>query len=198
MRAIAAVTLLLLLGCAHAEVTPPTVAVLAVETMGVPPEQGEAFHAALVQEMEKGKTALPAPAQKVDAALQAETAVEQGCRESDACLARAGRRVPSDTVLSLTVGGLGNLWLVRGRLVRAQDGLPLQEVQETAEGGSHAVVQYAPQLAHRLFPDTSKQPWYKQWWLWTAVGVGLGAGAVTIWAVTKPKANEGAVVIGSL
>jgi hypothetical protein len=189
----------LLLGCAHAEVKPPVVAVLPVETMGVPPEQGEAFHAALVAEMEKDKTAVPAPAEKVDEALREEIAAEQGCRESDACLARAGKRVPADSVLSLTVGGLGGLWLVRGRLVRTQDGLPLQDIKESAEGGSQSVVQYAPQLARRLFPDTSKLPWHKQWWLWTAVGAALTAGAVTIWAVTQPKPNQGAaILIGSL
>jgi len=186
-----------LCACAHGK-TAPTVAVLPVETVGVPDEQGAAFHDALVKELDRTRTALPAPKDRVALALAAETEAspQPPCRESDACLARAGIRAQSDSVLSLTVAGLGNLWLVRGRLVRSQDALPLQEVQETAEGGVQAVDRYAPQLAHRLFPDA--RPWYRQWWLWTSVAVGLAAGGTALGVALGTRGGDGAVVIGSL
>lgn len=187
------------LGCAHVEKRAPVVAVLPVETMGVPPEQGEAFRAAVLDEVRRTQTAVAAPCEQVDQALAQESQGSPPCRESDACLARAGRRVPSDSVLALTAAGLGNLWLIRGRLVRVEDGLGLQDVQESSEGGAHAVEQFAPQLAHRLFPDTSKKPWYRQWWVWTAVAVGLGTGAVVTWAATRDTGpTDSAVVIGRL
>ncbi|MBI5549129.1 MAG: hypothetical protein HY901_35030 [Deltaproteobacteria bacterium] len=191
--------LLLALGPACATARIPTIAFLPVETVGVPAEQGEALQAALLAEVQRTSAATPAPAERVAESLSTQP-TEPPCRESDACLAKAGRAAASEAVVALTVAGIGDLWLVKGRLVRSEDGLALQEVQETAEGGLKAVESYAPQLAQRLFPDAGRKPWYRQWWLWTSVAAGVAAaGGIATWAALRDNGPAStAVVIGSL
>lgn len=186
-----------LVGCATAGKV-PVVAFLPVETVGVPVAQGEALQVELRREVERTGAAVPASAERVEAALARPQDVP--CRESDPCLARVGREAGCDSVLSLTLAGIGNTWLVKGRLLRAQDGLALQEVQETAEGGLEAVGRYGPALAGRLFPEPGRRPVYKQWWFWTGVAVVVaGAGGVATWAALKDDGPaSSAVVIGSL
>lgn len=188
--------LVALLATACATAKAPVVAFLPVETVGVPGEQGEALQAALVREVERTGAASPAPAPMVKEALAAQP---EPCRESDACLAKAGREAQSDSVLSLTLAGIGSTWLMKGRLIRSDDALALQEVQESAEGGLQGIERYAPGLAGRLFPDSSRRPWYKQGWLWTAAAaVAVAAGGVATWALLRGAPSSGAVVIGTL
>jgi hypothetical protein len=201
------------------------VALILADTLGVRPEQGETFRQALATAVERNRAARPSPPQQVTAALAEEsrdaardtaagkpagdtagkptrdpTAQTQPCRQSDTCLARAARRVPSELVLSLTVAGLGDMWLVRSRLLRASDGMAVQDVRDTVEGGARAVEQYAPRLARRLFPDSGRRPWYKQWWLWSSVAVGAAATAgLATWAAVRSRPEDtGVVPVGSL
>ncbi|MGC4121331.1 MAG: hypothetical protein QM765_43495 [Myxococcales bacterium] len=173
------------------------VAFLPVETVGVPGEQGAMLQNALAKEAERTGAASPAPEARV-ADVLATQPEGTACRESDACLAKAGRDTPSDAVLSLTLAGIGSTWLVKGRLIRSQDAIALQEVQETAEGGVLGIDRYAPDLTRRLFPDSGRKPWYRQWWAWTGVAVvAAAAGGVATWAALR-DGNGGAIVIGSL
>jgi len=199
MRVSPIIALVLLAGCATVAKA-PRVAFLPVETVGVPAEQGEALQGELLKEIERTGAAVAAPSAKVLEALRLADPTAPPCRESDACLARAGRDAQCDSVLALTLAGIGNTWLVKGRLLRSQDGLALQEVQETAEGGVEAVGRYGPQLANRLFPDPGRRPVYKQWWFWTSVAAAaVAAGSVATWAALQGGGPaSSAVIIGSL
>jgi len=88
-------------------------------------------------------------------------------------------------VLSSTLAGLGEMRLVRARLVRAADALVVQDLQETIPGGL-AVEQRAGDLVRRLFPESGSRAWYRRWWVWATVAgvVGATVGVVT-WAATR-------------
>ncbi|HEY3356457.1 MAG TPA: hypothetical protein VGQ83_24615 [Polyangia bacterium] len=189
----------LVLGCGHAPPRlAPSVAVMPVDTLGLPPGEGAALEAAVWRAVEAGGAARPAPPARVAAGLEGAAAGPARCRESDACLAGVGRRVPADLVLALGLAGLGDLRLVRGRLVRSADGLTLQDVQETVQGG-HGVDHYAAALAHRLFPPAARRPWYRSWWFWASVAVVAGGTAAITWAAVHSRAHEtGVIPIGDL
>jgi hypothetical protein len=186
------------LACAHsAPRVVRSVAFAPVDALGVEATEGEALRAAVEKEL---------------ATATAHRLVERGrlepletgdakCRESEACLAEAGRRVPADLVLSLTVAGLGATRLVRSRLIGSENGLVLQDLQETLTGGPQALEPYAQALAHRLFPEPDARPaWYSRWWVWTiAGGVAAAAAATTAGLVaTQNRRDANVLHIGDL
>jgi hypothetical protein len=191
-----------LLGCAHRPAAVPTVAILPVDTLGIPAGEGEALREALALEVARVRAARPARPADVGRALAADPATSQPaelvrCRDSNTCLAGLGRRVPSAIVLSLTLAGLGDLRLVRSRLVRSGDGLALQDLQETVAAAGLA--DHAAALARRLFPDALRRPWYRQWWFYAAVVGVAGATAAITWAAVHTSAREAGVVhVGDL
>jgi hypothetical protein len=189
-------------GCGHAPPPrPPVVAVLPVDTLGLPPAEGAALEAAVWRDLESARAARPAPPARVTAALATVDAgaAPGSCREQAACLAGVGRRVPSDLVLALALAGLGDLRLVRSRLVRASDGLALQDLQETVQGGGAALDGYAQRLTRRLFPEAGRRPWYRSWWFWSSVAAVAGATAAITWATVGTRPHESGVVhVGDL
>ena len=97
----------------------------------------------------------------------------------------------ADLVLSATLAGLGEMRLVRARLVRSRDGLVVQDLQETIPGGPRVLQQTAADLVKRLFPERRSSSWYRKWWVWTiAAGVVGAAAGVTTWAVTRGSGAE--------
>jgi hypothetical protein len=192
--------LLALGGCGPAATRPaPRVAIVPVDTVGVPPVEGEALGGALTSALDRSRTARPVPGAAAAAAAASQPADWTRCRESNACLAGVGRRVPAELVLSLAVAGLGDLRLVRSRLVRADDGLALQDLQETVQGGRPALETYAGSLSRRLFPEALRRPWYKQWWFFVAVAAVAGATAAATWgAVRATRHDTGVWHLGDL
>jgi hypothetical protein len=184
-------------GCAHA---PPlqvrTVAIAPVDAMGIPTEEGEALRAAIERQLATATAHHSVEREKL-APLDPGDA---HCRESEACLAEAGKRVPADLVLSLTVAGLGPTRLVRSRLIGTDNGLVLQDLQETLTGGPQALDPYARSLAQRLFPEPElRTPWYGKWWVWTVAGVvAAGAGTTAAVLATRGRQNAGVIHIGDL
>jgi hypothetical protein len=173
-----------------------------VDTVGVPAEEGAALQTALVGVLERARSARPAPPAATAAAATAaasQPADWTRCRESSACLQAVGRRVPADLVLSLAVAGLGDLRLVHSRLLRTEDAMALQDLQETVQGGRPALETYAGALARRLFPEAARRPWYKQWWFYVTVAVAAGAAAVGTWAIVRSQRHDtGVVHLGDL
>jgi hypothetical protein len=192
--------LLALGGCGPALTRPaPRVAIVPVDTVGVPTVEGEALQGALSRALDQSRTARAVSGTAAAAAAATQPADWSRCRESSACLASVGRRVPADLVLSLALAGLGDLRLVRSRLVRTDDGLALQDLQETVQGGRPALETYAGSLARRLFPEAARRPWYKQWWFFAAVAVVAGATAAATWAAVRSSRHEtGVVHLGDL
>ena len=198
--AAALASLVALAGCGPARSRPaPRVAIMPVDTVGVPATEGEALHGALGRALQGSRAARAVPAGAAVAAAATQPADLSRCRESDACLAGVGRRVPADLVLSLALAGLGDLRLVRSRLLRTDDGLALQDLQETVQGGGPALAAYAGKLARRLFPEVSRRPWYKQWWFFVAVAAVAGATAAATWAAVRATRHEtGVIHLGDL
>ena len=192
--------LVALTGCAHRPPPKPQrVAVMPVDTLGLAAQEGKALHRALQREAQRHPTAKPAPTKRVEALAEQ---AEERCHESDRCLADIGRRVPADLVLSATLAGLGQMRLIRARLVRAQDAMVLQDLQQTVGGGAAALDGSAADLTRRLFPEARGRPWYRRWWVWTALAGAVGtAVGVTWWAASRdgePDRDPNLVHIGNL
>jgi hypothetical protein len=165
-------------GCAHTAARRPSVAVAAVETMGVDASQGAALQRAVRRELVR----------------------HGGVRAV---------RGQAELVLSMTLAGLGEVRLVRTRLVRTRDGMVLKDLQETVRhgvganertGSSSGLSRYARELAERLFPRRAPTPWYRRWWIWTAAAAGLVGGTVgVVFAATqKDEPDPNVVRLGDL
>ena len=184
------------LGCAHAPAGPPrAVAVVPVDALAVPAAEGEELRAAVEKQLAAATAHQAVPRGKLGPLDPG----EPKCRESEACLAEAGRKLPADLVLSMTVAGLGTTRLVRSRLIGTKDGLLLQDLQETLTGGSSALDPFAQSLVRRLFPEPEPR-WYARWWVWTIAGAAVAgaAAATTAVLVTRANANQGIVHLGNL
>jgi hypothetical protein len=156
---------------------PVSVAVMPVDTLGVPAAEASSFHGALLRELGLSRTARPAAAKGA--------AQPSRCRDSDECLAGVGRRLAASLVLSSTLAGLGDMRLIRARLVRASDALVVQDLQETVPGGAGTLDQRAADLIRRLFPERVGRAWYRRWWVWVGVGLAVAAAGVTTWLVIR-------------
>lgn len=169
-------------GCAHrGGGGRVVVAVMPVETMGVPAAEGASLHRALLREL-----ALSASARPTGAAELQQAAAREPCRDSDECLARLGRRVAASLVLASTLAGLGDMRLVRARLLRSSDALVVQDLQETIPGAGGALDQRAGDLVKRMFPESGGRAWYRRWYVWAVVAGVVGATVgVTVWAATR-------------
>ena len=83
--------------------------------------------------------------------------------------------------------------MVRARLLDPEQGLFVQDLEETVVGNSGELRDYAPRLLTRLFP--SPEPaWYTRWWVWTAAGVVVTAVATTVVMLTRPEKEDPNVV----
>jgi len=165
-------------GCAHTAAQRPSVAVAVVETMGVDGRQGAALQRAMRREL-----------------------VRHGG-------VRFVRGKQAELVVSMTLAGLGEVRLVRTRLVRSGDGMVLKDLQETVRHeprandrrGAGGLSRYARELADRLFPRRAPAPWYRTWWVWTAAAAGVVGGTVgVVFAATRrDEPDSGVVRLGDL
>jgi hypothetical protein len=188
------------LGCGPAATRPPPrVAILPVDTVGIPGAAGDTLEGSLTKTLTESRAARPVPVPRALTASTTQPADWAQCRESSVCLAELARRVPAKLILSLAVAGLGDLCLVRSRLVRATDGMVLQDLQEAVPGGRPTLARYAAHLARRLFPDAGRRPWYRQWWFYAAVVGVASATAIATWAAVRATRHEtGVVHLGDL
>lgn len=157
-----------------------------MDTIGVAKSEGTALRRELRREVQRRQNAQPSASKRVDRALAKKGDGPGSCGDSASCLARVGREVPADLVLASTLAGLGEMRLVRTRLVRSKDGLMLHDFQETVQRGPESLNHYAAELTRRLFPDRLQQRWYKKWWIWSAIAAAVGASVgVTWWLATR-------------
>jgi hypothetical protein len=189
---------LLTLGCAHRTAAPPpTVAVLPAEVLGVPDAEAEALQRALVAQLEQSPQSIPVDSEPIERALAGQPS-SSDCHASDSCLTEIGRQSAADLVLSITVAGLGEMRLVRSRLVEVESGLTVQDLQEHADGGVDNLERYGQELAELLFPPEPAVAVLRRWWFWTAVTGGLGASAGLAALAARPAPDDTVVHLGDL
>ncbi len=167
------------------------VAIVPVDALAVESSEAEALRAAVEKQLSTASAHRALPR----ANLGFLDPGDARCRESETCLADAGRTLPADLVLSMTIAGLGPTRLVRSRLIGTKEGLALQDLQETLTAGPSAIEPFAHSLVHRLFPEPD--PWYKRWWVWTIAGTVV-AGAAATTAVLATRSSSGVVHLGDL
>ena len=164
-----------------------SVAIVAVDTLGVAPDEGTRLQRALQREASRRPGAAPATPERVARAFGPDDRpATRRCRESDSCLAGVGRRVPADLVLTATLAGLGDMRLVRARLVRSSDALVVHDLQRTISGRASALEQVAADLSRRLFPHEGSS-WYRRWWVWAAVASVTGATVGLTWWLASDR-----------
>jgi hypothetical protein len=179
---------LLATGCVHGSAPRGRVVVMPVDTLGVAPDEGEALERVFRTEVERSPSV--SPVSPVPTGTAAAPSSHPACRDSDACLAGVGRRASADLVLSTTLAGLGDMRLVRARLLRVEGALVLQDLQETVPGGPRQLAERAASIARRLFPET-RRPWYRTWWVWTTIaGAAALVGVTTFLIVRSQKTSN--------
>ena len=185
--------------CAHTAPLPPqVVAVMPVDVLGVEPERGIALRQAVEAAASDLSSVTIVPPVDVDRALADHTPAGSACLEADACLAALGSTLAAPSVLALTLAGLGETSIVRSRLVSAEQGLTLQDLQETVVGGPDAVRIYAGELTRRLFPE-APPPWYRRGWVWAGSATVLALGTtLAVVLVSGRQHDSGVVHIGDL
>ena len=152
----------------------PRLALLPVDTVGVPAARGEKVWAALARSLADTGAAEVAPRAEIDAALPADAPARAACPQDPACVEETARRVGAPLALVVTLSGLGDTHLIRLRLHDARRGVAAREVRETVIGTEQALVAQARVLAVRMLRDPER-PWYGRWWAWAAIGVGVAA-----------------------
>ena len=172
MLVLCALCALWVAGCASTRATrKPRVAVAVVETMGVDAKQGADLQRAVRREIVRHEGVRAARAEGAAADLQ----------------------------LSMTLAGLGEVRLVRTRLVRKKDGMLLKDLQETVHHETRGLERYARDLTGRLFPRRARTPWYRRWWIWAAVAGVVGGTVGAVIATTRePEADPNVVRLGDL
>ena len=189
----------LLSACAHSAGGPTRlVAVMPVEVLGLPGDSGTAFREAVETEATtQGGVELVAPA--TVASATAELAPDlSSCISTDSCVSSIGTRAGAKEVLTLSIAGLGDTYLIRSRLLEAKSGLVLHDFQETVMGDREAVRANVRQLVSRIFPAQGLSPWYRRWWVWAGGTVLLGAAAATVLALRDGGGAGYVVHVGEL
>lgn len=170
-RWIVAIATLLVPGVAPAR---PRLALLPVDTVGVPAERGERIWTALARSLADAGAAEVAPRAEIDAALPKDEPARGACPQDPACVEATSRRVGAQLGLAVTLSGLGDTHLIRLRLHDARHRGAAREVRETVIGTEEALIVQARALAVRMLRDPER-PWYGRWWAWAAIGVGVAA-----------------------
>jgi len=176
----------LLPAIAHAR---PRIAILPVDTIGVPASRGERLRAALAGALEEAGVAEVVPHAEIDAALPAEPKARSACLEDASCLEALARRVNAELALTVTLGGMGDTHLVRLRMHDVERGVAAREVRETVIGSERTLMDQARGLAVRMMRDPER-PWYARWWAWAAIGVGVAASVAIPLALRGDEGNE--------
>lgn len=173
-RARTAIALLTALLVPNAAWARPRLALLPVDTVGVPADRGERLWTALAQALRDAGAAEPVPRAEIEAALGDGPAARAACLHDPACIERVASGVGAPMAMVVTLSGLGDTHLVRLRLHDAGRGGAAREVRETVIGTEQAMIVEARVLAVRMLREPSA-PWYGRWWAWAAIGVGVVA-----------------------
>lgn len=186
--------------CSHTQIqTPKKLLMLSPSTLGLAQTEGDQLQAALETELQQDKDlkVLVKPISMM--AFPTTYADANACLESPTCLSHLGKHMSADLALSLIMAGLSDVRLIRARLVDANQGLLMSDIQQNVTMSEKGYAKYAEDLRNKLFLQTAVKPWYKHWWVWTGA-VGLLASATATWLLLQksPSKNSDAIHLGDL
>jgi len=190
-----------LAGCAHQPAPGAArVALLPVDAVGVPAQEGARLGRAIHHALRRSPTARLSSEEALQRTLQRRKISLPACLEADPCLVDVGQDLAVDLVLAVTMAGLGDMRLIRSRLFKVDQGIMLKEVQQTSGSAPEQLEGAAARLTRRLFPPRPGRPWYRRWWVWTAAAAVVGATVgITVLATTKEAPHEpGVIRLGDL
>ena len=101
------------------------------------------------------------------------------CLRDTSCAAELARRAGADQLVLGSAAGLGRTYVLRLALLDARRGVVDREVHRTVVGGLADLRGALPEQVERLIPPPP-DPWYRRWWVWTTVAVGLAAVAAAV------------------
>lgn len=95
-----------------------------------------------------------------------------------ACASEVGKRLGATHAVIGALGGLGNTYVLRLKVVEVGQRAVSRAVEETVfDTGQERSRQTMAAVARRLF-DSGPPPWYQRWWVWAAVGAAAAAAVV--------------------
>jgi len=112
-----------------------------------------------------------------------------GKASRDACAARVGRTLGVARVVVGAVGRLGNALYLRLRAIDPATAAVQRKVEKTLLGDRARVEREIRAVARRLLPKPRRappparvvaRPWYRRWWVWTAIGAAVAVGAAGV------------------
>jgi len=113
--------------------------------------------------------------------------IKGACARDAACLARIGAANRADQIVALSVGRLGDTYIMRMAVYRTAGGTRVGSWQQVLSSISTPAVQSALQTMVTAFAprpvQIRKVRWYQRWWVWTAASV-IVAGSVTAVVLT--------------
>lgn len=170
-------------------------ALLPIERLNISETEGRELGAALRETLAKRPQLRLLDAAAVAAALAKQPA---GCDKRPTCLRELAKRLGATRLLALRAGQLGETTMLRLTLYD-RDAVKKGSWQEVLQRRDDATVKAAlERMVDGLAPRPVRSavaatPWYRRWWVWTAVGVAV-AGAVTTTVIltrdTRPEPDH--------
>lgn len=182
-------------GCAgpqHAARQGAVIAVLPLDAVGkaarqAAPRARRAMHEHLSKQPATRVVSVPA----VDRALVATVACAGQDRQVEGCVGAVGRAVGASHVVSGALGGLGKTFILQLRVTDLRRASVSRSLEESLYGGPAGLDPAVRRGMDRLFPRPhATKPWYKRWWIWTAIGLAVTAAVVVPLAVHEDDPYE--------
>jgi hypothetical protein len=161
--------------CGHSRQAAPTrVAILPLDSVGLPAPAVERLRQALGQQVARAPTLTRLPLEEVEAATRRAAGCQPLSRERWVpCATRVGGELQAAQAVVGAVGGLGSTYVVQLHLVGVKTGAVIRSLEETLFGNPARLESAVGNITTRLFDLPRPQRWYERWWVWTLAGVAV-------------------------
>ena len=104
-------------------------------------------------------------------------AVAPGDRDAtlESCVQEHAKPAGASHAIAGAVGGIDRIYVVQLKLLDVSKGSVTRSLEETINRDDPERKQVSASLASRLLNLPERTPWWRRWWIWTAVGVAVSA-----------------------
>lgn len=163
-----------------AEPAPRRLGILPIDAMNVADDEAGRAESSLREILARRGTFRILPAAVVARGLRGRTAQ---CGREVPCLRALGRALGVDTLLALRAGRLGDTLVVQLSAFDVRRGMRQGKWEEMLRSAERSRLDAALRRMIASFapaPLVKARPWYRRWWVWTAVGAAVAGASVAI------------------